>query len=101
MDITTAQGTSHGSIKKISEIGLSFHNTLNAKYGASETELFDIDWDNERWKNTSEIEGLFTGDVFVAFDGGFDVDDTLIISQDDPLPCTLRAIVPRIEKTGR
>ena len=101
MDLNTPTGTTHGSIKKIPEIVFSFHNTLNAKYGSSETELFDIDWDNVRWKNTSEIEGLFTGDIAVAFDGGFDIDDTLIISQSDPLPCTVRAIIPRVEKTGR
>ena len=101
MDVNLRDGTTHGSIKKISEIVFSFHDTLNAKYGSSITELFDIDWDNVRWKNTSEIEGLFTGDVTVAFDGGFDIDDTLIISQSDPLPCTVRAIIPRVEKVGR
>ena len=101
MDVNLPTGTTHGSIKKISEIVFSFHNTLNAKYGSSDTELFDIDWDNARWKNSSEIEGLFTGDITVAFDGGFDVDDTLIISQSDPLPATVRAIIPRVQKTGR
>ena len=101
MDLNLATGTTHGSIKKISEIVVSFHDTLNAKYGYSEKELFDFDWTNVRWKNTSEIEGLFSGDITAAFDGGFNVDDTMIISQSDPLPCTVRAIIPRIEKTGR
>ena len=101
MDLNLPTGTTHGSIKKISEVVFSFHDTLNAKYGSSDTELFDIDWDNVRWKNTSKIEGLFTGDVVVAFDGGFDIEDTLLISQSDPLPCTVRAIIPRVEKTGR
>jgi hypothetical protein len=101
MDLNLQSGTTSGSIKKISEIVLSFHDTLNAQYGASETSLFDIDWTNVRWKNSSEIEGLFTGNVTVAFDGGFDVEDTLLISQSDPLPCTVRAIIPRMEKTGR
>lgn len=101
MDLVTPTGTTHGSIKKIPEIVFSFHDTLNAKYGRSETTLFDIDWDDERWKNSSKIEGLFTGDVVVTFDGGFNTDDTLLISQSDPLPCTVRAIIPRVEKTGR
>ena len=101
MDLNLQTGTTHGSIKKISEVAVSFQDTLNAKYGASDTELFDIDWDNVRWKNTSEVEGLFTGEIVVPFDGGFDVDDILIISQSDPLPCIVRAIIPRVEKVGR
>ncbi len=101
MDINTATGTTHGSIKKIPEMVVSFHDTVNAKYGSSDTELFDFDFDDVSLKNTSKIEGLFTGDVTVHFDGGFDIEDTIIISQSDPLPCTVRAIIPRVEKTGR
>ncbi len=101
MDLNLPTGTTHGSIKKIAEIAFSFHNTLNAKYGASETELFDFDWDDSRWKNTSEVEGLFTGIITAAAVSGFDIEDSLIISQSDPLPCTVRAIIPRTEKTGR
>jgi len=101
MDLGLSTGTTHGSIKKISEIVFSFHDTLNAKYGVDIDSLFDINWDRVGLKNTSKIEGLFTGDIVVAFDGGFDIDDTLVITQSDPLPCTVRAIIPRMEVTGR
>lgn len=43
----------------------------------------------------------YTGDVVVSTDGGFGVEDNFVISGDDPLPCVVRAIVPRKEKTGR
>ena len=101
MDMNLASGSTYGSIKKISEIVFSFHDTLNAQYGTSESNLKDIDWTDPKLKNTSKIEGLFTGDITVALDGGFDTDDIFIISQSDPLPCTVRAIIPRVEKTGR
>lgn len=101
LDVNLSSGTTLGSIKKIPEISFSFHNTLNAKYGVSTDALFNIDWDDVKWKNTSEVEGLFTGLVTAAFDGGFDVEDELVITQSDPLPCTVRAIIPRMEKTGR
>lgn len=101
MDLNLTSGTTHGSIKKIPEVVFSFHNTVNAKYGSSDTALFDIDWTNPLWNNSSLIAGLFTGDVVVAFDGGFDINDTLIISQSDPLPCVVRGIIPRLEITGR
>ncbi len=101
MDLNLQSGTTHGSIKKISEIVFSFHNTLNAQYGSTDKTLMPITWLDPRWVNTSDIEGLFTGDVTIAFDGGFSTEDTIILSQSDPLPCTIRAIIPRVEKTGR
>ena len=101
LDINLPTGTTHGSIKKIFEVTFNFHNTLNAKYGASEDALFDFNWDDPKWKNSSEVEGLFSGLITVAHTGGFDVEDSLVISQADPLPCIVRAIIPRMEKTGR
>ena len=101
LDINLPTGTTHGSIKKIPEVSFNFHNTLNAKFGTSEASLDDFDWDDPRWKNASEIEGLFSGLITVALDGGFDTEDTLVISQADPLPCIVRAIIPRMEVTGR
>lgn len=101
MDVNTQAGTTHGSIKRISEMVISFKDTVGAKYGKDDTNLFSIDFDEVSLKNTSDVEGLFTGDVTVHFDGGFDIDDSMVISQSDPLPCTVRAIVPRVQKTGR
>jgi hypothetical protein len=100
-DISGAGGTTHSSIVKVAEMGISFLNTMNAKYGTSDDKLFDINWTDARWKNNSEIAGLFTGDVVVSVDGGFSLDNNLIISGSDPLPCTIRCLVPRIERTGR
>ena len=100
-DVQTQGGTTHGSIVKVPEMGISFLNTMNAKYGTSDTKLYDIDWDNVRWTNNTEITDLFTGDVIVSVDGGFSLDNPLIISGSDPLPCTVRALIPKMEKTGR
>lgn len=100
-DIQAAGGTTHGSIVKVAEMCVSFLNTMNAKYGVNYTNLYDFDWSNVRWTNNTDITGLFTGDVVVNVDGGFTMDNPLIISGNDPLPCTVRAIIPRQEKTGR
>lgn len=98
LDVSTGEGTTHGSIKKIAEAVISFFKTLNARYGDG-TDTYDIDWRKE------EVYGsppdLFTGDKTVSFDGGFSTEDTFIISGSDPLPCTVRAIILRTEKTGR
>jgi hypothetical protein len=101
MDVNTSSGTTHGSIKQTTEMVVSFMDTVGAKYGKDDSSLFDIDFNRAGLKNTSKVEGLFTGDVTVPFAGGFDIDDSMVISQSDPLPCIVRAIVPRVNKTGR
>ena len=101
LDTNTNLGTTSGSIKKISEVVFNFQDTLNVKFGTSDTELSDFDWDDPRWKNSSEIDGLFTGMITGVLDGGFDTEDTLLISQSDPLPCIVRGIIPRMKVTGR
>lgn len=100
-DITTAAGTTHSSLVKVPEMGISFLNTMNATYGVTDDDQFDIDFDDERWTNNAEIDNLFTGDIIVAVDGGFSLDNNLIISSDSPLPLTVRALIPKIERTGR
>ncbi|KKM15569.1 hypothetical protein LCGC14_1694770, partial [marine sediment metagenome] len=98
LDITTPKGTTHGSIKKISEIVVSFFKTGGARSGDG-TDTYDIDW------RTTEPYGtppaLFTGDKTLSFDGGFSTEDNIVISGSKPLPCTVRAIIARIEQTGR
>ena len=100
-DIVTGDGTTHSSLVKVPEMGISFLNTLGATYGVTDDDQFDIDFDDPRWTNNSEITGLYTGDIIVAVDGGFSLDNNLIISNDDPLPMTVRALIPKIERTGR
>ena len=98
LDIATPVGTTHGSIKKISELVISFFATMNARYGDG-TDTYNIDWRvDEAYGSPPE---LFTGDKTVTFDGGFSTEDNIVISGSDPLPCTVRAIIARTEKVGR
>jgi hypothetical protein len=91
-------GTSYGSVKKISEIVLSFYKTLNAEFGDG-TRQFPIPWrTTENYDNPPE---LFTGDKTLTFLGGFTTDTPVVISGTDPFPCILRAIIPKIDQTGR
>ncbi len=104
LDITTPKGTTHGSVKQISEIVISFFKTGGARYGDG-TDTHDIDW------RTTEPYGtppaLYTGDIprdgegGLDFGGGFSTEDNIVISGSKPLPCTVRAIIARIEQTGR
>ncbi|MBE3143565.1 MAG: hypothetical protein IMZ61_06540 [Planctomycetes bacterium] len=95
------EGTSMGSTLKVSELAISFLNTLAAKYGRSDADLKDINFSDERFINHSTITGLKTGEVAVPMPGGYDTEAPIIISGDGPGPCTVRAIVAKLSKDGR
>ncbi len=100
-DVMTAGGSSHGSKVKVAEMVISFLNTAAAKYGVSDSTLKEIDFEYPDWVNESSITGLFTGDIPVVVDGGFSINNPLIISDNGAMPCTIRALVPRMDITGR
>jgi hypothetical protein len=100
--VNTQMGSSAASIVSCKEMGISFLNTMDAQYGVADDKLFDINYDDPRWQNNADsIAGLFTGTVSVSVDGGFSIDNNLIISTDAPLPCIVRALIPKVEVTGR
>lgn len=92
-------GTTKGSTKRVPEVVLNFVKTLNAEYGMDLDNLFKIDWRTE--ETLGSPPELYTGDKVVTHEGGFDPEDSIIVTGDDPLPCTVRAIVPRISEIGR
>jgi hypothetical protein len=91
------KGTSKGSIKKAARMVISFIRTLNARYG-NDTTTKAIDWRGTEPYTTPP--DLFTGDKKVILDVGYDVDDPAMITGSDPLPCTVRAIIPHNIVTG-
>lgn len=99
LEVGTNQGSTHGTLRKIPTLVLSFQDTLNAKYGSDMDHLYDIEW------RTEEVLGLppalYTGDKIVTLDGGFDPEDPIYITGVEPLPCSVRAIIARMDVTGR
>ena len=94
----TQAGTSLGSITKVSEVIVSLYKSLNVKIGDGIDE-YDLDWRSTEVYDSPP--NLFTGMVIVSHDGGFNTESNIVISGSDPFPCTIRAIIARIEKTGR
>jgi hypothetical protein len=98
LDLTTNEGSARGSKKMIYELVISLFASGGVSYGDGTT-TSTIDF-----RTTEDYDSppnLFTGDKIVAFGGGFSTEDNIIISGSDPLPCTVRAIIPRVNKTGR
>jgi len=107
LDTENSGGSTHGSIKKAAEISISLLNSKDVAYGDSEDDLYDVDLEYSQLVNNEEIAGLFTGDVTEHQDAGFSIEDPIIITSKstsnvtNPTPLTVRAIVSRVDKTGR
>jgi len=97
LDTSDRRGASHGMIKKIGRLFISFIKTLMAKQGIAER-LYDIDWRTE--ENYDSPPELFTGERTVDnFDGGYSADDPILITGERPFPCTVRSIVVDTDTT--
>jgi hypothetical protein len=102
LDIDTSGGSSHGSTKHIDELVVSVLNSIDTTIGDNTTDqlgLFNID-DPELVNNT-DIDGLFTGDADISGAAGYSVDDPILISCVGAAPLTVRAIVARLNQSGR
>ncbi|MHC4800177.1 MAG: M26 family metallopeptidase [Planctomycetota bacterium] len=80
-----------GETGRSAEVVLSVHRSLGADYGDGD-DTYDVEFAG------TDLE---TGDIVVHTDEGYNVDEPFEVTGSDPLPCTIRALVPRLEKTGR
>jgi hypothetical protein len=94
-------GDSMGANTHVGNMVVSLLNTGAAKTGVKLTELKDVNLSDPRWTNLSTISGLFTGECRLSTPGNFDPLNPIFVSTDKPVPLTVRAMVPDIERTGR
>jgi len=99
IEVPGPRGNTHGSLRKIAELVFSVEDTLDMQYGKDLTHLFDIPW--RRTETMDDPPSIYTGDWKVVLDAGFDVEDPILLTGEEPLPCTVRAIVVRQDVTGR
>jgi hypothetical protein len=84
--IQTAQGVSRGKKQRINELVVSVYETPCGKFGRDTTHL-------EAMKiGTGGTPALFSGEIIASFDGNWGTDAPVIITQDKPLPMTIRSI---------
>ena len=91
----TGKGSTRGDYKRIHEIFFSFYKTLGAKFGTTEGS------EEINFRKVSDTMGeaipLFTGIKRQTFGGGYELDGDIYIEQDQPLPMTIRAIIPKLK----
>ena len=91
------------------QMGLSFHNTddtegrstdiadTGVRYGVRDDDMKQIDFNDAQWKNKCDIDDLFTGSVNVSVPDGFSANLPLQLITDSPLPCVVRAMIPKVD----
>lgn len=93
-------GTAQGQTKRIAGVTLRFMDTLGGRIGPDADHLDEILF-RAGGDAMDRAPPLFTGDKYVAFDGGYGPDATIFIRQDQPLPLTLLAVMPRLVTSER
>lgn len=99
LEAGAADGTSQGRIKRISKVTVRLDKTLGLKMGPDENSL-----DRMEFRTTSDPMGrppaLFSGDKDMDWPGGYETRGGMVIRQDQPLPLTVLALVPRVNTSG-
>ena len=92
-----AAGTSVGRTKRINGITFVLLNSHTIEYGPDNTVTLDK---NDFRKVSSAMDSatpLFTGELFVEFEGNWGSDPRIFVESDDPAPFTLLAIAPEVK----
>ena len=99
MDLPSPQGTSQAKTKRINQIAFRLHQSLYLEHGpVGATTLRPLNPGNPGY-DPAGTDPLFTGDVRVPFDGGFDGRAQIKVSTSRALPLTLLAIYPEVTQT--
>jgi len=96
IDRGSALGTAQGKIKRINAITLRLFRTVGVLVGESTDQTDRIDFRSSADAMDTAVP-LFSGDKEVEFDGGFNTDAFVVVQQDQPLPLTLLAVIPRVQ----
>jgi hypothetical protein len=89
------EGTAQSKTKRIHQVAVRFYKTLGCKIGPDmdnlETVNFRVPGDS-----MDSPPPLFSGDKIIDFRGSYEREGQIVIVQDQPLPLTVMAIIPRL-----
>lgn len=84
----SSQGTARGKKQKINRVTMCFHETNKCKVGINQDLLYDLPG--------FEDGVLFSGDMIIDLQGEWEDKATISIVHDEPLPLTVKAVVPHV-----
>lgn len=76
-------GTAQSKVKRINKVVVRLHQSINCKIG-NVTRQDEISFDDTE---------LYTGDKSIPFQSGYDTDAYVVVTQDEPTPLTILAMI--------
>jgi hypothetical protein len=97
MDIEAGamDGAAQGKKRRIHRVMVRLHNSLGMRVGADAARTDDVVFRAARTA-MDQSPPLFSGDKFVAFPKGWDAQAIVTVLQEQPLPCTIVALIPQL-----
>jgi hypothetical protein len=99
LDVDPLAGSSQGNMKIVHQVVARLNESIGLKYGDGTTFQHTLSF-----RASSDYMDapppLFTGDKVLEWDGDFELDTRVIITQDQPLPLCLLALVVKSNITG-
>ena len=98
LESRSASGSSMAMVSTVNRVGILFRHTLGARFGTDPYRMEQVIFrtTNDR---TGQPPPLFTGMEEVRVPDGYDLQKFINVIQDEPLPCTVQAIIPFTEVT--
>ncbi len=95
IDAGGMQGTSQGKIKRVNDVTVRVYRSLGVRVGSSSSQTDLIPFRTSASPMDKAVE-MFTGDKEVEFDGGYETDGHVVVTQSQALPLTVLALYPRL-----
>lgn len=93
LEVQTMTGSAQAKTKRIESLTARFYNTIGCKAGENENEVKDLIF--------GENAELFSGDISMEFNGDYGTGADIFFVHDQPLPCTILAIMPELAINDR
>jgi len=90
-------GTNQDTMKDVKSVTVSLSNTRDLRIGPSDDESRMVDVPMRSTEAYSDPIAMFTGDKIVHLQPGSVRESKVFIRNSDPLPITVRSILPRVE----
>lgn len=100
LEAGSADGTAQGKIKHISAATARVFESVGLTVGATATGQLDRIEFREESHPIGAAVPLYTGDKRIPIPKGYDRDGKLFLRQDQPLPFTLLAVMPKVKTNG-
>ena len=95
LEAGAADGTAQGKTKRITKVVVRFLATVGAQAGVNPADLDEIQFRSPSVPMDQAVPP-FTGDKMVEWPGSYDFDGYMYISQPQPLPMTIVALMPQV-----